>query len=83
LITYAKGRQPTWDRLENTLASLVCRIGSCELAKQGALASRLAKVAIDPSLRLSWAEPQIDLPGADRDAADLFELEQGSPTRST
>jgi hypothetical protein len=77
LITYAKGRQPTWDRLENTLASLVCRIGSCDLAKQGALASRLAKVAIDPSLRLSWAEPQIDLPGADRDAADLFELEQG------
>ena len=77
LITYAKGRQPVWERHENTLAALVCKVGSCDLAKQGALAAKLARVAADPSLRLSWAEPQIDLPGADRDNADLFELENG------
>lgn len=77
LITYAKGRQSTWEKHENTVAALVCRVGACDLAKSGALAPRLAKAAADPSLRLSWGEPQIDLPGQDRDNADLFELENG------
>ena len=34
----------------------------------------LQEVAADPSVRVAWTEPSLDLPGPDRDQADLFEL---------
>jgi hypothetical protein len=74
LITYAKGRQPVWDRHENTVMGLVARIGACPLARTGALAPKLAAVAADPGLRVVWPEPYLDIPSRDRDDSDGWEL---------
>jgi hypothetical protein len=74
LITYAKRRQPLFELHETKLAQLVCRIGACPVAGLPGLASALATVADDPSLRIAWPEVAIDLPGPDRDNADTFEL---------
>jgi hypothetical protein len=75
LITYAKRRQPLFELHESRLASLVCRIGASQPARLGSLASALLKVAADPSLRIAWPEPSIDLPGQDRDQNDEWELD--------
>ncbi len=75
LITYAKGRQPLFEMHEARFAALVCRIGASPPAcSSAALQSALLKVASDPSVRIAWPEPSIDLPGPDRDQADQFEL---------
>jgi hypothetical protein len=77
LITYAKRRQPLFEVHETNLASLICKVGASVPARQGALAPALARAAADPSLRLAWPEPTLDLPGPDRDQADAFELQIG------
>ena len=74
LITYAKGRQPLFELHESRLAALVCRVAASPPGNAGALQSRLLEVAADISLRVAWPEVSIDLPGPDRDNADLFEL---------
>jgi hypothetical protein len=74
LITYAKGRQPLYELHETRLVSLVCRIAASVGAAAGIAADLLGAVAADPSLRIAWPEPSIDLPGPDRDNADTFEL---------
>jgi hypothetical protein len=74
LITYAKRRQPLFELHETRLAQLICRIGACPAAGLPGLALALTAVADDPSLRVSWPEPSIDIPGPDRDQADTFEL---------
>ena len=75
LITYAKGRQPLFETHETRLAALICRIGACPISgTPGTLKPALNQVATDPSVRVAWPEPSIDLPGPDRDQADLFEL---------
>ena len=75
LITYAKGRQPLFELHETRLAALVCRIAASEVAGLPSLAGLLTGFADDPSLRIAWPEPSIDLPGDERDKADTFELE--------
>ena len=77
LITYAKGRQPLFERHEQAFFKLVCRVGSSEAGNMGAFAANLAMMADDPSLRVAWPEVQIDLPGDARDAADQWELDTG------
>jgi hypothetical protein len=76
LITYAKGRQPLFELHETRLAALVCRIAASAGTAEGAGidGTSLDAVARDPSLRIAWPEPSIDLPGPDRDNADTFEL---------
>ncbi len=73
LITYAKGRQPLFERHETRLAALVCHIAASG-GNAGIDPGSLEAVARDPNLRLAWPEPSIDLPGPDRDNADTFEL---------
>jgi hypothetical protein len=77
LITYAKARQPLFNVHETNLCKLVCRIAASPSGKMGAFAANLERVADDPSLRVAWPEPQIDLPGQARDLADQWELEAG------
>ena len=74
LITYAKGRQPLFELHETHLARLVCQIGACPVAGLPSIEGALRAFAVDPSLRLAWPEPSIDLPGPDRDNTDTFEL---------
>jgi hypothetical protein len=74
LITYAKGRQPLFELHESKLLALVCKIAASPGADSGIDSELLERVASDPSLRLAWPEPSIDLPGPDRDQADQFEL---------
>jgi hypothetical protein len=75
LITYAKGRQPLFELHEGRLASLICKVGASPPAKSGGLVPGLLRIASDTSLRVSWPEPSIDLPGQQRDLADQWELE--------
>ena len=77
LITYAKGRHSLFELHETRLAQLVCRIGACPAAGLESIAAELTAFADDPSLRVAWPEPSIDLPGPDRDTADQFELQTG------
>jgi hypothetical protein len=74
LITYAKGRQPLFELHETRLTALVCRVAASAGEAAGIAPAELLAVAADPSLRLAWPEPAIDLPGPDRDTADTFEL---------
>jgi hypothetical protein len=74
LITYAKGRQPLFELHEGRLAALVCKVAASPAGGLPGMAAALLKVAADPSLRVAWPEPSIDLPGPDRDNADTFEL---------
>lgn len=77
LLTYAKDRQPLFDLHETNLARLICRVGASPTLDGVVLtdlAPQLLVVSEDPQLRVAWPEPSIDMPGADRDAADNFEL---------
>jgi hypothetical protein len=74
LITYAKGRQPLFEIHESHLAELICWIASSPAGNAGSLQAGLRRLAEDMKLRVAWPEPSIDLPGPERDAADLFEL---------
>jgi hypothetical protein len=77
LITYSKGRQPLFGVHETSLFALICQVGGSPRGNMGSLSSRLLAAAYDPSLRVAWPEPSIDLPGHDRDLADGWELNAG------
>lgn len=77
LITYTKGRQSLFEVHESELAKLVCKIGASEPAGLGSMAASLERAAADPSLRVSWPQPSIDLPGQAMDLADQWELDNG------
>jgi hypothetical protein len=75
LITYAKGRQPTFDVHEQKLMALACRVGCHDSAMQpDAFRSKLRSVAADPGLRVVWPETYSDMPSRDRDDSDTWEL---------
>ena len=70
LVTYAKNRQPLFDLHEAHLAELICYVASSAPGNPPGLLA----LAEDMNLRVAWPEPSLDLPGPDRDNADLFEI---------
>lgn len=76
LIERAKGRRPAFQRYETALAALILRISGIWWQNPA-----LYEVGRKPTLTLSWPEPQIDVPGQERDATDQAELEMGITSR--
>lgn len=76
LIERSRKRRPQFAKYETDLAKLVLWAGALQTGD-----TKLEAASADPGLTLTWGEPQIDLPGQDRDAADRAALELGVTSR--
>jgi len=76
LIERSRKRRPMFQRYETDLAKLLLWVGSLQTGD-----TALEAASQDPGLTLTWGEPQIDLPGQDRDNADRAALELGVTSR--
>lgn len=75
LVEYATERREPFRKYEDDLKSVSCAVGGSYYSRPDLTA------AVKLPMTLTWPAPAIDLPGADRDAADQASLELGLESR--